>query len=95
MNQENIPDPILTFLGHGNLNAPLWFLGMEEGAHEQYCSLADSIEIRTQHFAASMGLQESHRLLRYPISDRKNLTSVWWFMAKTARGIVERADDWA
>jgi hypothetical protein len=91
---EPIPPAIVNFLGYGNLAAPLWFLGMEEAAQGETCTIEENVAIRAASFRQTMGLHEAQALLRAPVAARGRITSVWTFMAKLARGIIDGAADW-
>lgn len=88
-------EKLARFLGHGNLDARLWFIGMEEGAHEGRMSLARNIEIRVASFQPTMGLQQAQRLLEWPIEDRDRWTHVWHWMAKLSNALINGSEDWS
>ncbi|MBI5365172.1 MAG: hypothetical protein HZA53_18485 [Planctomycetes bacterium] len=88
------PDKLMTFLGHGNVDAPLWFLGMEEGTHEDRMTLEENLAIRVKHYSQVMDLHRSQELLGWPIAERTRLTHVWYWMAKLTRGLVHGDADW-
>jgi hypothetical protein len=92
---EQVVKALLDFLGHGNISAPCWFLGMEEGADENALALEANVRTRLAHFEPAMCLHESVRLLGSPITaTRRPNTPTWPWMAKIIRGLVLGASDW-
>ncbi|RBP13036.1 hypothetical protein DFR50_1124 [Roseiarcus fermentans] len=89
---------VLGFVGYGNLAAPLWFIGLEEGLG----AMADA-DVRANLFSRgrfdeTMDLAQAHMTLvengrPYDISRRDRFSPVWLWMARFARAIGG-ADDW-
>ena len=89
------PEKLLEFLGHGNLHAPCWFIGMEEGVDETAMPLEQSLEVRLRAFDRTMDLREAAMLLNSPITaERRPPTPTWPWMAKILRGLVGGESDW-
>ena len=89
---------ILGFIGYGNLAAPLWFIGLEEGlGGMDNADIATNLVARGR-FDETMDLAQSHMTLvergrPYDLSQRDRFTPVWLWMARFARAI-EGAPDW-
>jgi hypothetical protein len=85
---------LLEFVGYGNLNAPYWFLGMEEGTGGTDKGIEANLEARITHFEQVADLVEAHKILNFDIPTmRKSPTQVWLWMAKIVRG-MQGAEDW-
>jgi len=88
---------ILNFIGYGNLNAPLWFLGIEEGLGKRYKAEHWSYEweIRMRaSWSPVMDLHAAHEMLKDHYWDSGQCSWVWVVMAQLAPGILHRASDW-
>ena len=95
--QEEI-DRILGFLGYGNLAAPLWFIGLEEGIGGMGDSdVRHNLKARGQ-WAPVMDLPQSHMTLvqagaPYDIRHRPSFTQVWTWISKFAQA-YHGASNW-
>ncbi|MGE7218555.1 hypothetical protein ACQKJC_18810 [Priestia koreensis] len=82
---RNLVEPCLyNWLGYGNLNAPIWFMGIEEGGAEVWRnktkSLSESLEIRS-HFQLEMDFVDIwENQYGLSLQDFRGPT-VWRFMA--------------
>jgi hypothetical protein len=83
---------LFDFVGYGRLDAPLWFLGMEESVNV-LTDLEQSLAAR-EGFGTTQDLAEGQRVLGLPLDERRRLNLVWHFMAKLARCVVDLATDW-
>ena len=90
ISQQEIQKLGVTFLGCGNINAPIWFIGMEPGACESCLSLEENARIRISSFGEKIGLSEAHHLLK---EDNQKLSQVWLFASKIVRSIT-KVSDW-
>lgn len=72
-------EKLATFLGCGNINASIWFIGMEPGSCEACLSLEENIRVRINYFGKTISLSEAHHLLK---EDNQKLSQVWLFAAK-------------
>lgn len=89
------PNTLFQFVDYGRLDAPLWFIGMEEGTGGKTDDIAANIHVRAQHFNPVMDLFEGQLALGYDLRvASKSPTPVWIWIAKIVRGI-EGAADWA
>lgn len=88
-------DRLLNFIGYGNLDAPIWFLGMEEGTggNTDPVVIETNIRTRAEHFQPIEDLVESHRHFDYDIPSQRKFTQVWLWMAKLVRNL-EGESDW-
>ena len=99
MNPETHPDlqPIFNFISYGRLEAPLWFLGLEEGLGKRYkadhWSPAWELETRAA-WPPVIDMRQAHETLLDPYWDSGKYSQVWLVMAQLARGILQRAADW-
>lgn len=89
---------ILGFIGYGNLAAPLWFIGLEEGLGGMDDADVAANLVARGRFDETMDLAQSHMTLvergrPYDLSQRDRFTPVWLWMARFARAI-EGAPDW-
>lgn len=82
-------EKLFTFLGCGNINAPIWFLGMEPGACEMCLSLENNISVRIEHFGKTIDLAYAHHLLN---EDNRRLSQVWIFAAKIVHLLLDVLD---
>ena len=89
-------EKLLRFIGYGNLNAPLWFLGMEEGIGGQagLAEVEKNIRIRAERFSQVEDLAAAHDHFDYDVRVQPKFTSVWVWMAKFTRAILHQAGDW-
>src|SRR5258706_9050297 len=86
----------LDFLGYGTLDAPIWFLGMEESFRERPgFDHQRNLEVHAK-FDRVMDVQIAHELLeaRYWLAPKLNVSSVWRWMAKFTRALIHHAQDW-
>jgi hypothetical protein len=85
---------LLNFIGYGNLDAPVWFLGMEEGTggHTDLNGIQANIRVRATHFQPIEDLVESHQYFDYDIPSQRKFTQVWLWMAKLVRGLEGKTD---
>ena len=82
-------DRVFKFLGYGDPGAPVWFLGMEEGARTETLSLDENIQRRAESFVEVMDLEMAHssQLLNAPLSTP---SPTWQWMAKIMLGLKGR-----
>lgn len=81
---------IRSFLGYGNLDAPIWFVGLEEGLGAAAVEDCEHNLRARAGFHRTMDLHEAHLLLHEhgkPIDlenedEKKTFTAVWLWMAK-------------
>lgn len=78
---------IVRFLGYGNLNAPVWFIGLQEGLGDMDDEDARANLSARARFEPVMDLHEAHLQLRengvlMNIEKDPPKTHVWRFMAK-------------
>lgn len=87
-------DKLLNFKGYSNLDAPIWFLDMEEGTggSNDPAAIEANIRTRAQHFQPVEDLVESHLHFGYDIPAQRKFTQVWLWMAKLVRGINGEPD---
>lgn len=83
-------EKLSTFLGCGNADALIWFVGIEPGACEACLNLEDNIKIRVSSFGETISLSEAHHLLK---EDNQKLSQVWLFASKIIRSLLN-APDW-
>jgi len=83
-------EKLITFLGCGNADAPIWFIGMEPGACEKCLSLEENVEVRINSFGETISLSEAHHLLK---EDNQKPSQVWLFASKIIRSLLN-ASDW-
>jgi hypothetical protein len=92
-----IPDRLLGFQGYGRLDAPLWFLGIEEGFGRRLSNpgwdVQRELEVRAQ-WTPVMDARAAHLTLDDRYWERRNYSMVWRNAAKLARGIVLGQSDW-
>ncbi|MBZ0301544.1 MAG: hypothetical protein K8J31_17490, partial [Anaerolineae bacterium] len=88
-------DRLLNFIGYGSLQAPIWFLGMEEGTggSRDPEAIETNIRTRARHFQPVDDLVETHQHWDYDIPSQRKFTQVWLWMAKLTRG-TQGAADW-
>lgn len=77
---------LFSFVGYGRLDAPVWLLGLEEGANLDALPLAENIRRRAAQFEQVMDLHEAHspELLNCSLADP---SPTWRWMAKLVRGL--------
>jgi hypothetical protein len=97
LSQEEI-DRVVSFTGYGRIDAPVWFIGLEEGLGEM--SSADTLanlKVRGS-FENVMDLRSAHHLRLNeggsPINwdKRPPKTQVWLYMAKIMRALNNQED---
>src|SRR5215510_5244454 len=91
------PPAICDFIGYGTLDADLWFLGLEESTGERPLRTAWSFEFETsvrEKWTPVMDARDACEALldQYWLSN--GYSTVWKYMAKLARGLLETAHDW-
>lgn len=82
MNHSDTAAYIREFFGYGNLSAPLWFVGMEEGGKATSELLQQRVEAwKTLHRGTTVDLKELHHLIhdgeKWFAGDRPPLQSTW------------------
>jgi len=86
MFSEEDADKLLDFIGFGNLDGPIWFLGMEEGGGSE-----ETLRVRLS-FDAVMDLKDAQTKLgnaRYfDFDPRPKLQSTWSVLSKIAIGLT-------
>lgn len=88
---------IVGFLGYGRLDAPIWFVGIEEGLGlENDEEAINNLRARAK-FEPVMDLREAHEQLRedgrtIDIAHKKSFTAVWIWMAKIV--LAHRGQIW-
>jgi hypothetical protein len=96
---ENQKQKLLNFLGYGNLNAPFWFMGMEEGSGGSV-NLEPNITARLKFTDEIMDLQDAHNekhlnWVYWDINNPVKFPSVWIYMARIMRALSsEKPEDW-
>lgn len=84
---------LIDFLGYGRLDAPLWFLGIEEGVysglneHTDPSALERNLRTRAAEFDPLMDLSEAMQRLGHPYGVAA-ATMVWQRSAQIACGLV-------
>lgn len=87
---------LLNFLGYGNLKAPFWFLGMEEGTGGA-ANLEPNIFARLKFIDSVMDLKDAHVHLNWEYWNRDNrvrFPSVWVYMARFVQALDTNDVDW-
>jgi hypothetical protein len=85
------------FIGYGRLDAPIWFVGMEEGLGGNESALEGNLSVRLGWSARVMDMAEAHDAhnLNGPYFETGRVPTVWLFMARIARALGrEQAADW-
>jgi hypothetical protein len=80
----------LSFVGYGNLSAPIWFIGLEEGVDGQSNDDIQHNILARCEFGTTMDLDVAHRKLlskgrSIEIENRQSLSKIpqpWWWMAR-------------
>ena len=91
---------LTSFIGYGRLDAPIWFLGMEEGTGGNETAIEGNLRVRLRWTERVMDMADAHdqHNLNGPYFDparRLKVSSVWLFMAWIARALgQEQAADW-
>jgi hypothetical protein len=89
--------PLSHFIGYGWLDAPLWFLGREEGLGRRpkrpSWSLTWELQVRS-HWQPVMDARQAHELLQDPYWENPGGSQVWKHMAGLVRGLLHGAPDW-
>ena len=86
---------LIDFLGYGRLDAPLWFLGIEEGVcaglneHTDPAALERNLRVRGAHFDRVMDLRTAMRHLGHPHGAEAS-TMVWQRPAQIACALLRR-----
>lgn len=83
-----------SFIGYGNPSGKYWFLGLEEGTHEDTLPLRENVAIRAEQFEDLMDLRTAQRLLQHPLEERRQFSQVWIWMSKIIRNL-EGKSDWS
>jgi hypothetical protein len=88
---------ILNFVGYGNLDAPLWFLGVEEGTGKKprriSWSLAWELQVRAS-WSPVMDMYAAHSSLNNFYQVTLEFPWAWVLIARLTRGILHHAPDW-
>ncbi len=73
------------FNGYGNIRAPIWFLGMEEGGSDDPVLIGENLK-RRERFTAEMDLENAMNSLLAPnfVTLSKTKTHTWRWMSKLA-----------
>jgi hypothetical protein len=89
MFSEEDADKLLDFIGFGNLDGPIWFLGMEEGGGNE-----KTIRVRLD-FDEVMDLEEAHRELgiTHHFGPKPQLQPTWSVLSKIALGLNGKPND--
>ncbi len=83
-----------SFIGYGHLNAPIWFIGMEERAEDKNGSLERNIQSRLL-FSTEMDLAEGQLRLGCDFKTRNTLpTQTWRWMARIALSLTDPNYSW-
>src|SRR6266498_2263479 len=78
-----------SFNGYGRLDAPIWFIGMEERAEDENGSLEHNIQSRLL-FGTEMDLVEGQLKLGCDFKKRNTLpTQTWRWMARIALSLTD------
>jgi len=83
-------EKLIMFLGCGNANAPIWFIGIEPGACEECLALEENVKIRISSFGKTTSLSMAHHLLN---EDHQKLSQVWLFASKIVCALLN-VPDW-
>jgi len=88
---------LLEFIGYGSLDAPLWFIGMEESLGKRpgftNWTAIQELEIRAT-WNRVMDVRDAHVQLGDHYWLRRNYSQVWKFMVQMARGLLHREANW-
>ncbi len=88
---------LVKFIGYGRLDAPLWFLGREEGLGKRPrrsgWSLEWELKVR-QTWQPVMDARRAHETLQDPYWEAAGEAKVWNLMSMLARGLLYHAPDW-
>lgn len=90
-------DSLYNFIGYGNLAAPLWCLGREEGVGRRPKGTGWNLEWEIQVRAGwetVMDARLAHVMLQDPYWEDPNGSQVWKYMAMLARGLLHGSTDW-
>ena len=91
---------LTSFIGYGRLDAPIWFLGMEEGTGGNETAIEGNLRVRLRWTERVMDMADAHdqHNLNGPYFDpdrRLKVPAVWLFMARIARALGQgQATDW-
>ncbi|HVA91101.1 MAG TPA: hypothetical protein VNL71_14805 [Chloroflexota bacterium] len=89
-------DRLLSQVGYGNPEAPLWFLGMEEGLDEHTLPISENLKWRLNHFKQPFDTMTNHlQALFMPYAAGVLIlpkTQTWPTMAKIARYLAGAAN---
>ncbi len=77
---------LLEFIGYGRIDAPVWFIGINEGTGV-HANLSLNLATRAQHFERVMDVRKALDLLGVEAPT----TQVWKFMAKLVLGLKGQA----
>jgi hypothetical protein len=93
----DVDERLLKFVGYGNLGAPLWLLGIEEGFGGRLAVPGWSVQRELEARAQWQPLQDA-RAAHVTLEDRywlrRTYSRVWRNAAKLTRAIVSKASDW-
>ncbi len=97
--EQGLPlGPLVEFLGYGRLDAPLWFLGIEEGVcaglteHTDPAALERNLRVRRAQFDRIMDLRTAMQHLGHP-HGAGAATTVWQRPAQIACALLGRVFD--
>jgi hypothetical protein len=85
------------FIGYGRLDAPLWFLGREEGLgrRPKHPGWTLQWELRQRlAWKPVMDARQAHETLQDPYWEAPRQAKAWNIMSMLARGILHHAQDW-
>jgi hypothetical protein len=88
---------LVNFIGYGRLDAPLWFLGREEGLGKRPRRSGWSLEWELKQRLAwqpVMDARRAHETLQDPYWEAAGEAKVWNLMSMLARGLLYHAPDW-
>jgi hypothetical protein len=89
---------LFTFKGYGRADAPIWFLGIEEGFGGRLSNPGWTVQRELDARAGWKEIEdaaEAGRTLEDHYWERRNYSRVWRNAAKLARALVDNASDWS
>ena len=96
LNLEEI-EQLSRFIGYGRLDAPIWFLGLEESLGKRP-SMREWTPIKELKIRAGwpavLDVKRAHQTLQDDYWNRRNYSSVWRFAAKLTVGILYPQISW-
>ncbi len=95
--QVEIDERLLAFMGYGTTEAPLLLIGIEEGfggrLSRRGWSVQEELDARGG-WESIADARDAHTDLEDRYWERRDYSRVWRNAAKLARAIIRRADDW-